>query len=119
MKALGAGGLALFLMLSSAMAHEWYGKRVDPTTGSQCCGGKECGELDGRLIIPDTYGYRITLTLAQARKINVETTSGIDAVIPWSRIQQSEDGGFHICILTNDRTPPEYGIQCFFAPPNS
>lgn len=64
---------------------------------------------------------RVTLTLEEAQKINPARTEPFDAVIPFDRIQVSEDGSPHICLMTSDRH--EYGDQrqgfyCVFLPPS-
>lgn len=114
--------LAAALLLSAAApayAHEWYAKRTDPDYNNGCCGGSDCKELDGGLVQSEADGFRIRLTLEQAKAVNPEAWTGIDALVPWSRVQESEDGNYHICIFTSDRTGPRGGVICLFAPPAS
>lgn len=112
--------LAAMAMLASAPAHahEWYAKRSDPVFNNGCCGGNDCNEFKGALIEAEADGYRIWLTVKQAREVNKLASAPVDALVPWSRIQDSEDGNFHLCIFNVDRDPPRNGVICFFAPPS-
>jgi hypothetical protein len=109
----------MLAMAGAAMAHSWYSSRVDPEYLNGCCGGTDCHELDGSLVIPEADGYRIRLTIDQARRINPGALFPVDALVPWRRVQPSEDGNWHICIFPSSRHAPRGGIICFFAPPNS
>jgi hypothetical protein len=113
---------AVLLVLASmpALAHSWYSKKVDPVWRNGCCGGNDCAQL---VVTPENVtaeadGYRIRLTHEEAKKINPYTTSGIDALVIWERVQPSEDGNWHICIMTSYRDKARGGIYCLFAPPN-
>ena len=103
-----------------AHAHAWYRNRVDPVFLNTCCGGTDCAELriDAIVLTAEEGGYRIRLTHEQAKKINPFTHTGIDALVPWNRVQDSEDGNFHICVMTVNRDNPRGGIYCLFVPPN-
>jgi hypothetical protein len=64
-------------------------------------------------------GYRIRLTLEETRKINPYSVAPIDAPVTWDRIQPSEDGNYHACLMTRHRDNVRGGIYCLFAPPDS
>jgi hypothetical protein len=62
---------------------------------------------------------RVTLTLEEARKINPARRMAFDEVIPFDRIQTSEDGSPHICLMATDRREvgdPRQGFFCIFLP---
>lgn len=101
-----------------AHAHEWYARRSDPVFNNGCCGGSDCREFNGALIEAEADGYRIRLTVKQAQEVNRNTQLPIDALVPWSRIQESGDGNFHLCIFLSDRSLPREGVICLFAPPS-
>ena len=64
---------------------------------------------------------RVTLTLQEARRINPARSEPFDAVIPFDRIQVSEDGSPHICLMASDRAATgdqRQGFYCIFLPPN-
>jgi len=113
---------AVLVIISTmpALSHSWYSKKVDPVWGNSCCGGNDCAQL---IVTPtnvtaETDGYRIRLTHEQAKTINPYTTEGIDALVTWDRVQPSEDGNWHLCIMTSYRDAARGGIYCLFAPPN-
>lgn len=108
----------LVALPAPAHAHEWYAQRSDPVFSNGCCGGSDCREFDGALIEAEEGGYRIRLTVAQAQEVNRNTLLPIDALVPWSRIQDSQDGNFHLCIFLSDRSAPRDGVICLFAPPS-
>lgn len=112
--------LAAMAMLAAvpAHSHEWYARRSDPVYNNGCCGGNDCRELNGARIEAEADGYRIRLTLLQARTINSYAASPINALVTWARIQPSEDGNYHLCIFSVDREPPRNGVICLFAPPS-
>lgn len=113
---------AVLVIISTmpALSHSWYSKKVDPVWGNSCCGGNDCAQL---IVTPtnvtaEADGYRIRLTHEQAKTINPYTTEGIDALVTWDRVQPSEDGNWHLCIMTSYRDAARGGIYCLFAPPN-
>lgn len=117
--ALALAAAALIAAASGAAhSHEWYAQRSDPVFNNGCCGGSDCREFDGSLIEAEADGYRIRLTVAQAQEVNRNTQLPIDALVPWSRIQDSQDGNFHLCIFLSDRSLPREGVICLFAPPS-
>ena len=113
--------VALLLMTTPALAHSWYSKKVDPVYKNSCCGGTDCGQLvvaSGQLTA-EADGYRIRLTLEETKKINPYSVAPIDALVTWDRVQTSDDGNYHICIMTSHRDNERGGIYCLFAPPNT
>lgn len=114
--------LAFLFVSQTADAHSWYGKRRDPIfNGTTCCGGTDCGPLPphSMQITPD--GLRVVLTLDEAKKINPARSQPFDVLIPFDRIQVSEDGMAHICLMATDRAEigdPRQGFYCIFLPPN-
>lgn len=113
--------IALAIVLAApAAAHSWYSQKRDPVTDKPCCGGEDCAPL---VIVPgvlgaEAAGYRVRLTLEEAQRINPKRTEPLDILIPWARVQPSEDGNFHLCIPSaNYRTTGDF--YCFFAPPNT
>ena len=114
--------LAVAFACAPAFAHSWYSDSKDPVNGTPCCGGHDCAPFPfvvGKNIFPTNEGYRIVLTVEEAKTINPYSTEPIDAVVIWERVQDSIDGQFHICISPNFRLTPTFGIYCFFAPPNT
>ena len=113
--------LILCLLSTPAMAHSWYLGTKDPVTQGGCCGFADCGQFvikPGRLFAT-AEGYRVVLTLEETREVNPSSQAPIDAIVPWSRVQASQDGNWHICIKYSNRDLPTSGIYCFWAPPNS
>ena len=120
---LRVASLVVFMAFAatSANAHLWYSEKRDPVYKNGCCGGSDCAELQ---IVPGVLsaekdGYRIRLTYEQAKAINPNSVFPLDALVEWERVQPSEDGNYHICIMSYGRTAPQDGVYCFFAPPNS
>lgn len=112
---------ASFAIAPQAHAHSWYSEKSDPVFGNPCCGGTDCGLLtvSRNVLSAEQRGYRIRLSLEQTRKINPFSAAPIDALVPWDRIQQSEDGNYHICLMTYHRDKMRGGVYCLFAPPDS
>lgn len=117
--------LAAVLLIATcgpALAHSWYSEKRDPLYPQQsCCGGNDCAQLiiDPGVLSAEPDGYRVRLTLEQSRQINRFSIAPIDALITWDRVQPSEDGNYHICIMSQHRANARQGVYCFFAPPNS
>jgi hypothetical protein len=105
---------------SSALAHSWYAEKHDPVYKNPCCGGTDCGMLviTREVLSAEEDGYRIRLTLDQTRQINPYSVAPVDAVVTWDRVQPSEDGNYHICLMTYHRDGQRGGIYCLFVPPN-
>lgn len=105
---------------SPATAHEWYGKRRDPIYGktTTCCGGTDCAPLPAHAIKASPDGsIRVSLTLEEARAINPRRDEPFDEIIPFDRLQVSEDGRPHICLMPR-KTDERRGFYCIFLPPN-
>jgi hypothetical protein len=102
-----------------ALAHDWYSSTADPVYQSSCCGGHDCAPVDPSWVSETREGYRLTMTADQARTVNPQAQSPVDAVIPWSRIQSppNADHLFYACIYDRDRAAPRHGVICFFATP--
>jgi hypothetical protein len=112
--------LAAFLCLSTAAnAHSWYSEKRDPIYNqTSCCGGSDCAPLPAHAIsITPEGNLRITLTVEEARRINPVRRYGFDKVIQFERIQNSEDGTPHICLMAHDlEGDPREGYYCVFLP---
>jgi len=110
----------LCLMPIPAEAHSWYSERRDPIySQTSCCGGTDCAPLPPHAIQITPEGLRITLSVEDARKINPVRRYGFDKLISFDRIQVSEDGQPHICLMAHD-DPNDLreGYYCVFLPPN-
>jgi hypothetical protein len=114
--------LALLMVISlgaasHANAHSWYSVKRDPVTTKGCCGNSDCHEvkLSPENYAPEADGFRVRLTVEQARTINPNRVDPLDIFVPFDRVQPSEDGNFHLCIPTrNGLTQGDF--YCFFAP---
>ena len=116
---LAIAGITTLALASPADAHSWYTKKKDPVTNLGCCGGTDCNTLliEPGVLSAEVNGYRVRLTLEQAQRINPARRDGVDILIPWERVQPSEDGNWHLCLPRwNDVTVGDF--YCFFAPPN-
>jgi hypothetical protein len=113
--------VALFCVVDYAQAHDWYTSTHDPVLNYGCCGGHDCAPIDPGWVTETKDGYHIQMTVAQAMTVNPDTRLPIDTVVPWARVQTPPNAGrgeaFHACIRPTDRSPPEYGVICFFATP--
>ena len=112
---------AFLALAAPATAHDWYSGKNDPVYRWGCCGGHDCATWTIRpgSISAEPTGYRVKLTLAEARAINPNAISGIDALVVWARVQASEDGNWHLCIMPYSRTVEAGGVFCLFAPPST
>jgi hypothetical protein len=82
-----------------------------------CCGGSDCRELPSHAISITPDGQlRVTLTLEEAQRINPGRIAPFDEVIPFERIQMSEDGSPHICLMRY-KVDDRQGFYCIFLPP--
>jgi hypothetical protein len=112
-----AAAMLLLLPASSRVnAHSWYGGAKDPVSGYQCCGGSDCAAIPASWVRYERDGFRLTLTIGQARAVNPHATKPIDAFIAPARVQPSPDMNFHVCLYAADRREPNSGVICFFAP---
>jgi hypothetical protein len=111
----------VWVAMAPAHAHSWYSSTNDPAYQSNCCGGHDCAPVDPAWVSETKEGYHLVMTLEQARTVNPTAVSGIDAIIPWNRVQappENKDGQpFYACIYDRDRTAPRGGVICFFATP--
>lgn len=112
--------LAVLFSVHGALAHEWYSEKKDPVFKHSCCGGTDCAQLivNKTAVSAEPEGIRIRLTLEETRKINPYSVAPIDAVVTWDRVQPSEDGNWHICIMSVSRDNVRGGIYCLFQPPS-
>jgi hypothetical protein len=120
--ALAAAALVPAMVFApAAHAHSWYSEKIDPVFRNSCCGGSDCAQMviSEDVLTAEAAGYHIRLTLEQTRRINPYSSAPIDAVVSWERIQPSEDGNYHICVMTSHRDNLRGGIYCLFAPPNT
>lgn len=108
---------------SPAKAHQPYTGLKDPVTGRGCCSGDDCAiyAVSDSVFTAEADGYRISMTEAQAQKINPKRVGAIEFLVPWNRVQPSWDGNFHLCIpqVSGYWTTPENAFYCFFAPPDT
>ncbi len=117
--ALSLSGWIFPVAMPLGNAHEWYSSTADPVYQSSCCGGHDCAPVDSAWVSEVQQGYRLTMTLDQARSVNPAAQAPVDAVVPWSRVQSppNADHQFYACIYDRDRTAPRQGVICFFATP--
>ena len=120
-RAMIAAGL-LAVMGAEAMAHSWYSKRRDPIySTTTCCGGTDCAPLPAHAMSFTPEGdLRVTLTLEEAKRINPARVEPFDEIIPFERIQISEDGTPHICLMRSNNAADgdrRQGFYCIFLPP--
>jgi hypothetical protein len=107
----------LILCVVPASAHSWYSQKSDPVTKQGCCGGQDCREiaLSADNFTPEATGFRIRLTAEQSKIINPRRLEPLDILVPFERVQPSEDGNYHLCIPSfNGVTRGDF--YCFFAP---
>jgi len=110
---------ALLFSATAAHAHAWYSLKRDPIyNATTCCGGQDCAPLPPHAIsITPDGNLRITLTVEEARAINPVRRYGFDRIIQFERIQNSEDGTPHICLMAHDlEGDPREGYYCVFLP---
>lgn len=116
---LAFAAVAVAMLCGPAEAHSWYADRRDPVfNGTTCCGGSDCRELPPGAISNTPQGLRVTLSLQQARFINPLRIEPFDEVIPFDRVQMSEDGRAHICLMSRS-FDDRHGYYCIFLPPTT
>lgn len=126
-----AASLAIIILLllgkfAGAEAHDWYKDLRNPK-GSSCCSGTDCAPvpLDADWVRPTRDGYRVTLTVEQARTINPDAQYPFNAMVPWSQVMapppkaMTEMRGeppalYHLCIAAYSPNT----IYCLFAVPD-
>ena len=106
-----AAALVAAFLCPPVRAHEWFSQKRDPVFGWGCCGGHDCKVIrpNGRNITAEKDGYRIRLSLAEARAINPA------AELP---VGPSETNEFAICLMPYNRTERAGGVFCLFEPPS-
>lgn len=110
--------VAWIMSAAAADAHSWYTDRRDPVYGTTtCCGGQDCAPLPEGAVHITKDGLRVTLTLMQAMTINPTRIEPFDELIPFERVQTSEDGRPHICLMRM-KIDDRQGFFCIFMPPN-
>ncbi len=123
MRLAGLALLTLAAMASDARPHDWYSSKRDPIyNSSTCCGGSDCGPIPEHAMTMTPNGLRVRLTLAEAQIINKFRLEPFDEIIPFERIQTSEDGKPHICLMRMNFAPSgdkRQGFFCVFLPPNT
>lgn len=114
--------IVLAMTIGFADAHSWYSQRRDPIfNATTCCGGTDCAPLPSHAMQFTPDGLRVVLTLAEAKAINPARVEAFDELIPFDRIQVSEDGRPHICLMARnsaDFGDRRQGFYCIFLPPN-
>ena len=113
-------GMGFSMMLNAkARAHDWYSSTSDPVYQSSCCGGHDCAPVDPAWVSQVPEGYRLTMTMEQARTVNPSAEAAVDAVIPWNRVQSppKAEHEYYACVYDRDRAAPRAGVICFFATP--
>ena len=116
--------IVLPLFLQPANSHDWYSGTSDPVTGGSCCttaaqdGYGDCAQLliEPGVLEPVPEGYRIRLTVEQARKLNPLRNHAVDTIVPEERIQDSEDGNWHMCVPAYPVPNMAADFFCFFRP---
>lgn len=106
---------------TAAHAHSWYSDRMDPKFRNNCCGGHDCAPLDTKFITITKDGLvHVSIPAEAVRAINPVRREAFEAVIDPERIQTSEDGQWHICIMGHDvPSDTRNGYFCIFSPPNT
>jgi hypothetical protein len=115
---------ALLFSATASSAHDWYIGQRDPVTGGSCCTtaasakSGDCNELliEPGVLEPVPEGYRIRLTVEQARRLNPLRTMPVDTIVPEERIQESGDGNWHMCIPSYPVGNMQADFFCFFRP---
>lgn len=118
-------GTAIISLVAAfpANAHDLYTGTTDPITHGICCttseheGYGDCDQLvlEPGVLTPVAGGYRLRLTVDQARRINPVRTAPVDTFIPDNRVQLSMDGNWHVCIPAYSM-PNRGDFFCFFQP---
>lgn len=109
----------ILVLTSVSSAHDIFVGTIDPVEHQQCCNGvgtpPDCKIVPPEMagVVQETDGgYRVTLTITQARYWDQTTVRAIDEVVPYERVQGGLSRGFAICVHSNK-------IWCFFGPSNT
>lgn len=116
--------MALPFLSFPTEAHDWYIGQRDPVTGGSCCTtaasamSGDCNDLiiEPGVLEPVPEGYRVRLTVEQARRLNPLRTLPVDTIVPEERIQESGDGNWHMCIPSYPTPNMQADFFCFFRP---
>lgn len=119
--ALGIFLLAVAILLAlawagGAFAHAQYSGKTDPAYNNNCCGSSDCATAPFGTVSETDGGFRVVMTLTQALAVNPLAADGVNAIVPFGRVQPSWDSDYHVCIFPKDRSAPRGGVICFFAP---
>ena len=101
-------------LAGSASAHGPFAGKVDPAYNSNCCGGSDCATIPADWVDEVEYGFRISMSVDQAKTINPLAALPVEAVVPHLRVQWDSD--YHGCIFPKDRSQPRGGVICFWVP---
>ncbi len=115
---------ALLFSVTAASAHDWYVGKKDPVTKGSCCttaaqdGYGDCAKLliEPGVLEPVPEGYRIRLTVEQAKRLNPLRNHPVDTIVPEDRVQDSEDGNWHMCIPSYPVPHMAADFYCFWRP---
>lgn len=115
---------ALLFSATAAQAHDWYVGKRDPVTKGSCCttaaqdGYGDCNKLliEPGVLEPVPEGYRIRLTVEQARRLNPLRNHPVDTIVPEERVQDSENGNWHMCIPSYPVPHMAADFYCFWRP---
>jgi len=112
--------MAAMAVAGPAQAHSWYQNKTDPVYLQSCCGILDCAAwaIQPNELTAEEHGYRVRLSLERTKLINPLSQSPIDALVIWERVQPSEDGNWHLCLMSSFRDDARGGIYCLFMPPN-
>lgn len=120
--ALAAVVVLAWLMLSGpARAHEMFKDLFDPVTKKGCCNDGDCKVVpqewvDAGAVTPHFGGYRVQLTLEQAKFFNPNVNQPVDALFPAERVIWGLPHQWAICLNPTDESamPPYSGhrVRC-------
>lgn len=109
-------------MITSSIAHEWWGNgtEVDPKTKMNCCGKSDCKYIDEktltRRVSPQGVyvKFRNPMPKEEWEKLfgSLPYNEYIEAIIPHVRVQPSPDGRYWACINSLS------DILCYWEPHN-
>lgn len=116
---------AFWFMVGIATAHQAQPTAAKPYGWDYplyCCSGKDCAMLTGKMVIEGPNGYVMHLNPGDHPMVIKPMTVNV----PYgdSRIKDSPDGEFHLCLSQTHESPDGSAIfggnvLCFFVPPRS
>ena len=123
MRLLAIALLALAFMAAgaNAEAHELFTGLIDPATKKGCCNNGDCkivpqAWVDAGVVTPHVGGYRVRLTLEQAKFFNSNVSQPVDALFPAERVIWGLPYQWAICLNPSDESamPPYSGhrVRC-------